>query len=335
MFMKPTDNIRQKNSIDWTNGIERPGRIDRTGSKGWSNQNISIFLPETGINLPTHWHDAIEIIYLPKGHAVLTSDGTRRTIYGRNFFVIESGQLHDFFCPWGCSPLMIHVDEAYLASFTGKRRDYRFFCTPEEIACRTAVCKDPLSSYGTGLSSCGTVFPDSMSCFYNGVQARPGSMLCGMFDELACLLKTCPHGSGLLIESMILYILFILVNRFSVPLCAEELSESKDLLRIRDILSCIYEYYDRPIGLEEISDHFGLSCEYFSRLFTKAVGISFKKYLNQIRLAHIYDDLCTSDAPIMELSLRHGFTNYKLFTRLFREMYGATPREFRNRLSPD
>lgn len=335
MFMRRTDIVRHNNSIDWIKGIERPGSIDRTSSKKWSNQNISIFLPVTGINLPAHWHEAIEIIYLPKGHAVLTSDGTRRTIYGRNFFVIESGQLHDFFCPQGCSPLIIHVDEAYLASFTGRRRDYRIFCTPENNTGRPAALVNPSFSCGTVFSSCETVFSDSMSGFYNGGQTGAGSQLCSMFDELACLLKSRPHGSGLLIESMILYILFILVNRFSAPLSAEELSESKDRLRIRDILSCIYEHYDRPIGLEDISDRFGLSCEYFSRLFTKEVGISFKKYLSQIRLAHIYNDLCTSDAPIMELSQRHGFTNYKLFTRLFREMYGTTPREFRSRLSTD
>ena len=95
----------------------------------------------------------------------------------------------------------------------------------------------------------------------------------------------------------------------------------------------IDENYDKPISLEEISDRFGLSSEYFSRLFTQKIGIPFKKHLNQVRLSHIYHDLCSSDAPIMEIVDRHGFTNYKLFNRMFKEIYGATPREVRRRIS--
>jgi AraC-like DNA-binding protein len=35
----------------------------------------------------------------------------------------------------------------------------------------------------------------------------------------------------------------------------------------------------------------------------------------------------------MEIVDRHGFTNDKLFNRMFKEIYGATPREIRRRLS--
>lgn len=31
----------------------------------------------------------------------------------------------------------------------------------------------------------------------------------------------------------------------------------------------------------------------------------------------------------MELTERHGFTNYKLFNKMFREVYGCTAREVR------
>ncbi len=50
-------------------------------------------------------------------------------------------------------------------------------------------------------------------------------------------------------------------------------------------------------------------------------------------MSHIYHDLCTTDTPIMEIVERHGFSNYKLFNRMFREIYGTTPRELRRRIS--
>lgn len=31
----------------------------------------------------------------------------------------------------------------------------------------------------------------------------------------------------------------------------------------------------------------------------------------------------------MELAEQHGFTDYKMFNRIFREIYGCTPREVR------
>ena len=53
--------------------------------------------------------------------------------------------------------------------------------------------------------------------------------------------------------------------------------------------------------------------------------------LGHVRLTHIYHDICSTDDPVMEILNRHGFTNYKLFSRMFKEMYGDTPREIRRR----
>ena len=39
----------------------------------------------------------------------------------------------------------------------------------------------------------------------------------------------------------------------------------------------------------------------------------------------------TVDTGIMELAEKHGFTNYKLFNKMFHEVYGCTPREVRKK----
>lgn len=59
------------------------------------------------------------------------------------------------------------------------------------------------------------------------------------------------------------------------------------------------------------------------------MGVTFSRYVNQVRLMHIYDEICSSQTGIMELAERHGFTNYKLFNRMFHEIYGCAPREIR------
>lgn len=53
--------------------------------------------------------------------------------------------------------------------------------------------------------------------------------------------------------------------------------------------------------------------------------VTFIKYLNQVRLIHIYQDICNTTTGIMELGGLHGFTNYKLFNKMFHEIYGRAP----------
>ena len=59
------------------------------------------------------------------------------------------------------------------------------------------------------------------------------------------------------------------------------------------------------------------------------MGITFIRHLHLVRLVHIHDDILNTQDNIMDIALRHGFNNYKLFTKMFREIYGCSPRELR------
>ena len=131
--------------------------------------------------------------------------------------------------------------------------------------------------------------------------------ICDALAELSQLCINRPYGYRIQIESLILHILFQLLSHFSIQLHRDDLPEpSKDQRRIKEIVSYIAENYAKPISLDD---------------------------LNQVRMSHIYHDLCTTDIPVMEIVSTHGFTNYKLFNRMFKETYGTTPRELRRRIS--
>ena len=97
------------------------------------------------------------------------------------------------------------------------------------------------------------------------------------------------------------------------------------------VKSYIEEHHIERLSLEEVSGRFYLSREYFSRFFKENMGVTFSKYLNQIRLMHIYHDLCSTKENILDITEKHGFTNYKLFNKMFQETYGCKPRELRAR----
>jgi len=60
------------------------------------------------------------------------------------------------------------------------------------------------------------------------------------------------------------------------------------------------------------------------------MGVTYLQYLNEIRLSHIYQDLITTELPIQEILELHGFTNYKLFRKVFAQKFQMTPSEIRN-----
>lgn len=103
---------------------------------------------------------------------------------------------------------------------------------------------------------------------------------------------------------------------------------NKDRARLDTILDYIAQNY-RHISIEEIAGIAYLQPGYFCRFFKKCMGITFLEYQNELRLSFIYQDIISTDDSIKDILERHGFTNYKLFRRMFFEHFKASPTEVR------
>lgn len=99
--------------------------------------------------------------------------------------------------------------------------------------------------------------------------------------------------------------------------------------RIRQINHYIYNNFDQPISMKELSEKLFLSNGYLSRFFKKNYGMSFAGYLTNVRLFHAADDLVYTDEPITRIAYNNGFTSAALFNKVFKKSYGQTPSEFR------
>ena len=86
------------------------------------------------------------------------------------------------------------------------------------------------------------------------------------------------------------------------------------------------QYTDHPF--RDFADRM-FSGRIFLSLFQKNMGVTYFQYLNEIRLSHIYRDLTSTDLPLKVLLEKHGFTNYKLFRKMFYEQFATTPGEYR------
>ncbi|MFP4520692.1 MAG: helix-turn-helix domain-containing protein [Fibrobacterota bacterium] len=85
---------------------------------------------------------------------------------------------------------------------------------------------------------------------------------------------------------------------------------------------------DRNIDISQISRKFNLSREHFSRLFTKAAGVSPGRYLKNLRLERAKELLRRGDMNLSMIAKQTGLGDANYFCRVFRAHTGLTPRAF-------
>lgn len=233
------------------------------------------------------------------GTATITIEGKDHSLVAGEFLVVDSNQIHEAQCARVSMMVVIHYSRAIMKNYMSKIDEYRIHCS------RQTLKKEKLDKY---------------------------LEICGLLKRLPPLYVTRPPGYRLQSQAVAMEVLFELVNHFSAAEdFAGAVNDETVLERLAEMTAYIEEHHAEKISLEEIASHFYLSREYFSRFFRKNMGVTFSRYVNQIRLMHIYHDLCSTGEGVMELSEKHGFANYKLFNRMFREIYGCKPSDVRKK----
>lgn len=103
---------------------------------------------------------------------------------------------------------------------------------------------------------------------------------------------------------------------------------------VQEIDRCIRSGEDEALSLQRLARKFGYSEYHFSRKFHAISGMQLREYLRLRRLAFAAKALRDTDAGILEIALAHGFSSHEAFSRSFREAYGITPAEYRQKPVP-
>jgi AraC-like DNA-binding protein len=98
---------------------------------------------------------------------------------------------------------------------------------------------------------------------------------------------------------------------------------------LRKAILFIHENFASDIGLDITAKHIGLTPSYFSDLFHKELGVTFKSYLDEIRFSYARKLLKYTSLSIKEIHFRAGFFDYTNFERRFKKLYGITPTSYR------
>ena len=112
-----------------------------------------------------------------------------------------------------------------------------------------------------------------------------------------------------------------------LPLVPAEPGSSNVAYEILDYLS---GHYTEPLTLDSLSTALGVSHSCLSHTFSKRIGVNFRTYLNTLRADRAGLLLRSTDQAIGWIALECGFDSIRTFNRVFLQIYGLTPSDYRS-----
>lgn len=255
---------------------------------------------DPGSYVAPHWHDAIEIICMQKGTLRVTVENTVYDLGANQCIMISPNAIHSSLCSAPNQAIVFQIPQAFVEKFVPNAKALKF------------GLKDPADTL---------------------IEQSKVDMFKETLEKMQFLMDCQPDGAVLKFNSLLFEVLFQLYHNFSTPVVEADMTRrQKNLEKLKPILEYIAENYNRPISLEEIAGIAMFEPKYFCRFFKKYMGTTFLEYQNEIRLSkiyQIYQDVISTNLTISEILEKHGFTNYKLFRKMFYSHFNATPTQLR------
>lgn len=105
--------------------------------------------------------------------------------------------------------------------------------------------------------------------------------------------------------------------------------EKQDERTISGITGYMQEHLCEEISLSILSKEFHLNPQYVSQLFKNEIGVGFLTYLTNVRLEKAKKLLVSTSLSIAKVAEQCGYSDYRVFTKVFKKMEGITPSQFR------
>ncbi|MBZ5504663.1 MAG: AraC family transcriptional regulator [Acidobacteriia bacterium] len=132
---------------------------------------------------------------------------------------------------------------------------------------------------------------------------------------------TTRQGNQLDLESRAVALAFSIVRRSArVP---------RDLQSLRRACEYVHAHFGQNLTLAQVARAAGIHPVYLGQVFRQEFGETLGEYLNRIRVRAAAESLANSDLPLSTIALDFGFYDQSHFTRIFRQLTGATPAVFR------
>ena len=262
-------------------------------------------IPLDFYEVPNHWHNEMEIIYIKKGHGIVTLDLDTYYVEDGDIIIVLPGQLHS-----------ISQLEQYTMEY-------------ENIIFSTDMF---ISKYSDTVETEFFIPFISGQIEFSHLVTKEDNIYQSLADCLNRadnICSTFPKGYKLALKGYLFEFFYIIFNNSRE---IKEIKSSKNLDKLKDVIKYIETNYHNPITIDEIAGISGFSASHFMKFFKKTTGSSFVDYLNDYRLSMAARMLISSEENIIDVATACGYENLSYFNRIFKKKYEMTPSEYRHRL---
>ena len=270
---------------------------------GTKDDPFSTYHIENGgqsFQIPVHWHDELEIIYVKSGFLTVNISGENYIGKPGDAFVVSPGNLH------------------FMGSQTGTVDYFTFLFPLKYIAFRTDDMLDdkliePLNSGHLMISPeiKDTVKEqcEQLARVYAAEIDESESKITGQIRKKIILLQFIHElwKKGFIVENDT-------TGRNTVE---------------KEMVSYIQQNYTGKILLREFGEQFHLSEKYISRYFKEHFHITLSQYVTYLRLEHAKQMLQETNISVTEVAMQSGYQNISYFIRSFKKTYGVSPLKYR------
>lgn len=250
--------------------------------------------------IPVHWHDEFEIIYVRSGFLTVSISGESYIGKTGDAFVVSPGNLH------------------LMGSQTGIVDYYTFLFPLKYISFRTDDMLDEklLEPLNSGhLMICPRVNDTAKELCEQLIEIYEAKK-----DESESKITT-------QVRTKIILLQFIL-EMWKKGFVIENDTSGRNTVE-KEMVSYIQQNFTGKISLREFGEQFHLSEKYISRYFKEHFHITLSQYVTYLRLEHAKQLLQDTDIPVTDVAMQSGYQNVSYFIRSFQKAYAVSPLKYR------
>lgn len=253
----------------------------------------------TDNNFLAHWHIDVEMVLVCEGYIRIGLNKESRVLGQGEMAIFGSTDIHYYDSRDLHSKIIVLIFRPELVGSPGGWPENLRF-TPGFV---------DLRRLDKGVSARIEEIFLRVAAEINAPQAFSRMYISGMILELgALLLRNFPtNGSGAVGRS----------------------GKLPDIQRVQNAIQYIEDNYRSEISLAIIAEKSKLSPYYFSRLFRKFTGVTFREYLSRLRIAKAEELIKTEGKKIIDISFETGFNSIRTFNRTFKAVKGYPPTQGR------
>lgn len=265
-------------------------------------------MPEMMTSFPLHWHDELELIYLHEGSVCVSIQNTDHILSPGEIAVIQPQMLHSI--RQNRSDIAVYFNVLFRLSLlenSGSDICYEKYIEP--VLSRRLMLPRYISREHKLYEPLG----EAARILY-GISTSDN------------------EGQELLIKAQLFTVMYYLIN-LADPVSEEDIYINSLHEKLKKTISFVQSNYSEEISVADAAAVSNFSSSHFSKIFRQFTGLSFTQYLKSYRLEMASRRLQSPDSRISDTALRCGFSNLSYFTRAFKDKYGMTPQQYKEKMS--